>query len=237
MAKISQIGPGRKTSGTIDGITYVTRGDVTYARTLPKQPSRMFNTPEAKKRQAIFKFAHMHMMYHLGTIKKTIDPEGFFSSSNHYYKLNGKALSAALSSLAERYIAGEDVTITDIEAAISSYAAEHPTSITIAAKSGYDKVFLTGEWPNKIVLKAQTADSSTTIIIVNGNGVQTIINADGTVSTGSDTGSNEQGANGASGSSEQGTNGSGESGEGGNTSGDPGTTNPSEPQVGEGDEG
>ena len=32
MAQIKQIGPGRKTTGTIDGVTYVTRNGVTYVR-------------------------------------------------------------------------------------------------------------------------------------------------------------------------------------------------------------
>ena len=55
MAKITQVGPGRKTTGTIDGITYVTRNGVTYARSAPTMPATAYNTPAAKKRQAIFK--------------------------------------------------------------------------------------------------------------------------------------------------------------------------------------
>ena len=46
--------------------------------------------------------------------------------------------------VAEQYVDGLDVTITDIEAAISAYAAEHPTAIKIASKSGYAEVYLTG---------------------------------------------------------------------------------------------
>ncbi|MBQ6179811.1 MAG: hypothetical protein IJK32_09870 [Bacteroidales bacterium] len=39
MAKVTQVGPGRKTTGTIDGITYVTRNGVTYARSAPTMPA------------------------------------------------------------------------------------------------------------------------------------------------------------------------------------------------------
>ena len=182
MARISQIGPGRKTIGTIDGITYVTRNGVTYARSAPTMPASAYNTPAAKLRQAIFKMVQMHLKLHLRTIKQTFSASGNGSPSNRYYSLNGKALTKALSSLAEQYVDGEDVTITDIEAAISDYAAEHPTSIRIASKSGYREVFLTGPWPDTITLNALTGDS-TVIIIVNENGQQTTINADGTVTT------------------------------------------------------
>ena len=182
MARISQIGPGRKTIGTIDGITYVTRNGVTYARSAPTMPASAYNTPAAKLRQAIFKMVQMHLKLHLRTIKQTFSTSGNGSPSNRYYSLNGKALTKALSSLAEQYVNGEDVTITDIEAAISAYAAEHPTSIRIASKSGYREVYLTGPWPDTITLNALTGDS-TVIIIVNENGQQTTINADGTVTT------------------------------------------------------
>ena len=44
-------------------------------------------------------------------------------------------------------------------------------------------MFLTGPWPDTITLNALTGDS-TVIIIVNENGQQTTINADGTVTNG-----------------------------------------------------
>lgn len=199
MARIKQVGTGRKTTGTIDGITYVTRNGVTYARSAPTMPASAYNTPAAKLRQAIFKMIQMHLKFHLRTIKQTFTPKGNGSASNRYYSLNGKALSKALEALAELYVEGEDVTITDVEAAISAYAQEHPTSIKIASKSGYAEVYLTGDWPDTITLNALSGDS-TVIIIVNENGVQTTINADGTVTTGTYNGNTENGGN--SGSSE-----------------------------------
>ncbi|MBO6258311.1 MAG: hypothetical protein J6M93_03110, partial [Succinivibrio sp.] len=96
--------------------------------------------------------------------------------------LNKKGFNAALQTLAEQYVEGADVTITEVEAAISAYATEHPTSIKIASKSGYQEVYLTGAWPETITLNALSGDS-TVIIIVSENGVKTTINADGTVTT------------------------------------------------------
>lgn len=181
MAQIKQVGIGRKSTGTIDGITYYTLKGKTFARSAPTMPASVYNSPEARVRQAIFKMVQTHMKYHLRTIRQTITAKTG-SPSNRYYSLNKKGLSAALQTLAEQYVDGEDVTITDIEAAISAYAAEHPTSIKIASKSGYSEVYLTGDWPERIVLNALSGDS-TVIIIVNEHGVQTTIAADGTVTT------------------------------------------------------
>ena len=181
MAQIKQVGIGRKSTGTIDGITYYTLKGKTFARSAPTMPASVYNSPEARVRQAIFKMVQMHTKHHLRTIRQTITAKNG-SPSNRYYSLNKKGLSAALQTLAEQYVDGADVTITDIEAAISAYAAEHPTSIKIASKSGYSEVYLTGDWPERIVLNALSGDS-TVIIIVNEHGVQTTIAADGTVTT------------------------------------------------------
>jgi len=226
MAQIKQVGIGRKSTGTIDGITYYVRGGVTYARSVPNMPSSAYNTPEAKKRQAIFKLIQMHLKYHLKTIRQTFTPKGNGSPSNRYYSLNCKGLTAALDSLADLYCAGQEVTITDVEQAISEYAAAHPTSIVIASKSGYQDVYLTGPWPDTITLNAQTGDR-TVIVIVNEKGVQTTINADGTVTTGTNQGSNGSntggGTNGSNTGSQTGggsNNGGSDNGNGDNSGGD-----------------
>lgn len=198
MAQINQVGVGRKSKGTIDGITYYVRGGVTYARTTPTLPARMFNTPAAKHRQAVFKLSQMHIKHHLRTINQTITPKGNGSPANRYHALNGKALTIALSALADQYCAGEIVTISEVEQAIANYAAANPEAITIASKSGYEVVHLNGPWPNAITLKAGSGDK-TMIIIVAENGTQTTINPDGSVTTspaaggGSDTGGNNPG--------------------------------------------
>ena len=114
MAQIKQVGVGRKSTGTIDGITYYVRGGKTFARSTPTIPASVYNTPEAKNRQAIFKMVQMHMKLHLRTLRQTITPSSGGSASNRYYSLNSKALSAALQSLAEQYVDGMDVTITDV---------------------------------------------------------------------------------------------------------------------------
>jgi hypothetical protein len=188
-------------------------------------PASVFNTTEARIRQAIFKFIQMHLKHHLRTIRQTVTAKNG-TPCNRYYSINCKALSLALQPLAELYIDGADVTITDVEAAISAYAAEHPTSIKIASKSGYQEVYLTGPWPATIILNALAGDS-TVIIIVNENGVQTTINADGTtVVSGSTSQVSGNGSNSSTDSGQAGggsnTGGGGDTNTGDNTGG--GTT-------------
>ena len=163
MARIKQVGTGRKTTGTIDGITYVTRNGVTYARTTPTMPASAYKTPAALKRQAIFKMVQMHLNHHSRTIRQTFTPSGNGTARNRYYSVNGKALTKALEGLADRYVSGEIVTINDVEAAICAYAAENPRAIVIAQKS----------------------------VIVAENGVTTTINPDGSTTVVSAGGSND----------------------------------------------
>ena len=229
MAQIKQVGIGRKSTGTIDGITYYTLHGTTFARTTPTMPASAYNTPEARTRQAIFKMVQMHMKHHLRTIRQTVTAKDC-TPCNRYYSLNKKGLNAALQTLAEQYVDGADVTITDIEAAISAYATEHPDSIKIASKSGYQDVYLTGPWPDTITLNAQAGDS-TVIIIVNEHGQQTTINADGTtVVSGSTSQVSGNGSNPSSNSGQTSgnTGGNGNSGTdtGGGSNPDPGTVNP-----------
>ena len=211
MAQIKQVGIGRKSTGTIDGITYYTVNGKTFARTTPTMPASVYNTTEARTRQAIFKMVQMHMKHHLRTIRQTITNKSG-SPSNRYFSLNYKALSQALQALAELYVNGQDVTITDVEQAISDYAAEHPTSIKIASKSGYQDVYLTGPWPDTITLNALAGDR-TVIIIVAENGTQTTINSDGTVTTSTYTGTDTSDSDtDNSGTDNSGTGGSGSGG-------------------------
>ena len=191
MAQIKQVGIGRKSTGTIDGITYYTLNGKTFARSTPTMPASVYNSTEARIRQAIFKFVQMHMKHHLRTIRQTITAKTG-TAFNRYYSLNKKGLNAALQTLAEQYVDGADVTITDIEAAISAYATEHPNSIKIGSLSGYQEVYLTGEWPATITLNAQSGDS-TIIVIVAENGTKTTINADGTKTV--ESGTSDSGGN------------------------------------------
>lgn len=200
MAQIKQIGPGRKTSGTLDGVTYVTtRNGNTYARVKGVLPAYVTKTPAALKRQSIFKMVQEYANFHLRTLKQTITCKGNGTVINRFTHLNYKAFAAALDALADRMVAGEVVTLTDIEAAIAAYAAEHPQAILIAARSGYGKVYLTGAWPDTITLNANGGDSTIIVIVAENGSTTTITPAEGGSTT------VVSGGNGSSGSSGSGS--------------------------------
>ena len=200
MAQIKQIGPGRKTSGTLDGVTYVTtRNGNTYARVKGVLPAYVTKTPAALKRQSIFKMVQEYANFHLRTLKQTITRKGNGTVINRFTHLNYKAFAAALDTLADRMVAGEVVTLTDIEAAIAAYAAEHPQAILIAARSGYGKVYLTGAWPDTITLRASGGDSTIIVIVAENGSTTTITPAEGGSTT------VISGGNGSSGSSGSGS--------------------------------
>lgn len=201
MAKIKQIGPGRKTSGTIDGVTYVTtRNGNTYARVKGVLPAYVTKTPAALKRQSIFKMVLEYANFHLRTLRQTITRKGNGTVINRFTHLNYKAFAAALDALADRMVAGEVVTLTDIEAAIAAYAAEHPQAILIAARSGYGKVYLTGAWPDTITLRASGGDSTIIVIVAENGSTTTITPAEGGSTTVISGGNGSSGSSGSSGS-------------------------------------
>ena len=199
MARITQVGPGRKTSGTLDGVTYVTtRNGNTYARVKGVLPAYVTKTPAALKRQSIFKMVQEYALFHLRTLKQTITRKGNGTVMNRFTQLNYKAFSAALDALAVRMVAGEVVTLADIEAAIAAYATENPQAIVIAARSGYGKVYLTGAWPDTITLRASGGDSTIIVIVAENGSTTTITPAEGGSTT---VISGGNGSNGSSGSS------------------------------------
>lgn len=205
MARIKQIGTGRRTIGKIDGINYYNSKGDTFARATPLMPAKAYTTPAALKRKAIFTMVQRHLKYHIRTIRKTFSPLGHGNAVNRYYSLNGKHFTKALDALAELYVAGEVVTLNDIEEAISAFASENPGAIVIGHLDGYDDVFLTGEWPSTITLHANRGDS-TIIVIVAENGSTTTHNPDGTIvvvesgGSGSSSGGSSSGSGSGSGS-------------------------------------
>ena len=167
MAQIKQVGAGRKTSGKVDGLVYVVRHGVTYARALPTMPKSMFNTPEARLRQAKFTLVQWYLKSHAGAIESLFDRKGNSSPRNQFYKHNAKALNAAFDSLAQSYVAGQVVHESDIESAVTAYASANREAILLANKAGYQKVYLTGAFPSQVTL---TRDLTGTINVVLDNG-------------------------------------------------------------------
>ena len=152
--------------GTVGGLTYVKcKNGTSYVRSTPTMPAKVYKSPAARKRQALFKMIQMHLRHHLPTLRQTFAHEGSGSPSNGYFKRNNKALREALDALADSMTAGELVTISNIEDAICHYAAEHPDKICIASMDGFAEVFLAGEWPKTITLQAENSHRVATVTV------------------------------------------------------------------------
>ena len=126
-------------------------------------PQRIYKTPAALKRQALFRMIQMHIKHHLSTIRCTFSPQGNSSPSNRYYSVNNNALKSALDALANQYAESGEVSLNEVENAIRAYSVEHPDSICIASKDGYKQIYLNGSWPDTIVL--QSIKTKETMII------------------------------------------------------------------------
>ena len=168
MARIKQSGPAQAASGTVGGLTYVTcKNGTTYVRSTPVMPDKVYRSPAAKKRQALFKMIQWHLRYHLPTLRQTFTHEGMGSHSNGYFKMNNTVLREALDALSLRMAAGKEVTLGEVEAAICAYAAEHPDTICIASLKGFKEVYLDGEWPDIITLRAIKGNRTVRIFMEN----------------------------------------------------------------------
>ena len=91
---------------------------------------------------------------------------GIGSAYTRYYSLNAKPLARALGMLAEEMVAGKEVTITDVEEAITAYATDHPSEICIASLKGYKELFLSGPWPDTITLHAVKGKNTIVITVI-----------------------------------------------------------------------
>ena len=163
MAKVKQVGPGRKTQGIVDGLVYYNMHGATLSRALPNMPDYMFRTPEARKRQAIFTMIQWHCKSHRWTIKQSISRKGLCSPANMYVKMNYAALAQALDTLADTMVAGTPVSKAEVEQAVATYATAHPTAVVIGHLTGYNEVYLTGAWPATIQLNAVSGSQSVVI--------------------------------------------------------------------------
>lgn len=166
MAQIKQVGVGQRSTGTVDGVNYAVINGRTIARRLPVMPAHMFQTPGAKKRQALFTLMQWHLKQHRRTLGQTFGKSRYGTSSNRYLSVNYAPLAQALDALADQLVSGGQVARQEVEQAIAAYATQHPNAILIGLRDGYAEVCLEGAWPSTITLKALGGDN--TIVVYTG---------------------------------------------------------------------
>ena len=149
MAIISSMGVGkaRKSMGNVTYRTVRGRtiGSQKRAATGSTATTRGDGTVMSRQ-QALFGMVSMFMQAHASDIDVSFNKSRFGSQRNYFFKTNRKALFAALTSLAVTAMNQGYPSLTDIEAAIASYATANPKAIYRVKLSGFEPVYMSGAW-------------------------------------------------------------------------------------------
>lgn len=132
-------------------------GNVTYrtvrGRTLGSQkvaPRPLTRAQDVSLQQFVFGLVSRFMTNHAADIMVSFNQTKYGSERNYFAKVNFPALRMALRPL---YNAGvtsvDDVSDAQIEQAISTYATANPQAIYRVKRSGYEVVYLSGEWSSE----------------------------------------------------------------------------------------
>lgn len=149
MAIISSMGVGkaRKSMGNVTYRTVRGRtiGSQKRAATGSTATTRGDGTVMSRQ-QALFGMVSMFMQAHASDIDVSFNKSRFGSQRNYFFKTNRKALFAALASLAVTAMNQGYPSLTDVEAAIASYATANPKAIYRVKLSGFEPVYMSGAW-------------------------------------------------------------------------------------------
>jgi len=149
MAIIRSVGIGRS-RGSAGEITYrVVRGRTIGSQKVGSRASTR-GIGNGTIQNAIFGIISMYMDVHSTDIDLSFNKTKYGSSRNYFMKINWSALRAAVYSLANTAMSnGYLPPIDEVEAAIVAYATANPTKILRVKLTGFDVVYLTGEWSSE----------------------------------------------------------------------------------------
>lgn len=149
MAIISSMGVG-KARKSMGNVTYRTvRGRTIGSQKRAATGSTATTRGDGavmSRQQALFGMVSMFMQAHASDIDVSFNKSRFGSQRNYFFRTNRKALFAALSSLSMTAMMSGYPSLADVEAAITAYATENPTAIYRVKLSGFEPVYLAGEW-------------------------------------------------------------------------------------------
>lgn len=149
MAVISSMGVG-KARKSMGNVTYrIVRGRTIGSQKRAATGSTATTRGDGavmSRQQALFGMTSMYMQAHASDIDVSFNKSRYGSQRNYFFRMNRKALFAALGSLAVTTMNQGYPSLADIESAITSYATENPTAIYRVKLSGFEPVYLSGAW-------------------------------------------------------------------------------------------
>lgn len=134
------IGKGRKSAGNMTFRTV--RGRTIVSEKVGKRPvTRLDGVLSVYK--ARFKLISMYIGLHRADINASFDKTKYGSQGNYFYKVNKAAMEEAVAELVSD---AQNVTSSQVEEAVTTYATANPTSIYRVKSTGYASVYLKGKW-------------------------------------------------------------------------------------------
>lgn len=137
------VGKARKSMGNV---TFrVVRGRTIGSEKIGSRP--LTRATDVSLQQFVFGLVTRFMAMHAGDIMVSFNQSKYGSERNYFAKVNFAALRLALRPL---YMAGatsvDEISDAQIEAAVATYAQANPQTIYRVKRSGYEVVYLEGEW-------------------------------------------------------------------------------------------
>lgn len=148
MGVVRAIGVG-KTTGSVGDFTYrVVRGRTISSQKVAKRP--LTRGQNLSLQQFVFGLINRFMFAHAADIMVSFNRTAYGSERNYFAKVNFSALREAFRPL---YTAEtptvDDVSDAQIEQAVAAYATANPQAIYRVKRSGYEVVYLSGEWSSE----------------------------------------------------------------------------------------
>ena len=152
----SLVSKGRKSFGNLTLRTV--RGRLIVSEKRQKASTRLTSLSKA---QAVFGMVSIFMFEHASDIQVSFNKSKYGSQRNYFFRLNKKALEAALAPLIPSVMLNATMpTAAEIEDAITAYATANPTEIYRVRLRRFDPVYLTGAWnPNDNPISGGAMDS------------------------------------------------------------------------------
>lgn len=145
MAIIKSIAVG-KARNSAGNVTFRTvRGRTIMSEKVTANPSVTRN-PSQELNIKLFGLIARFMRAHASSIAVSFDKSKYGSQRNYMQRINSYHLRQALTPLAEGVDEVWQVSATEIEDAVGTYAAENPDTILRVKRTGYELEYLTGNW-------------------------------------------------------------------------------------------
>lgn len=148
MAIINAVGVGRAKK-SIGNITYrsVRGRTIASQKRVQGEQGAITRGLSGNLRKPIFAMINLYMAEHASDIQVSFNRSKYGSQRNYFFTINYRALSSALMALASTAsITNELPSLEEIDAAIATYATEHPTAIYRVRLDGFTITYMTGAW-------------------------------------------------------------------------------------------